>query len=162
MVGDMIELFADEIIPADLLLVHTSSPDGICFVETANLDGETNLKQRTLFYERTETFDVSKFSSITCEPPNNRIYEFNGSTNLNNRDYSLDYNHMLLRGCILRHTPSIIGIVLYAGHTTKAMLNNSGPRSKRSKLGTSSRYPTRVRCECSPLAVTLVFVSHLR
>ena len=45
------QLHADEVIPADMLLLHTSHEDGICFVETANLDGETNLKQRRLFFE---------------------------------------------------------------------------------------------------------------
>ena len=45
------QLVADEIIPADLLMLATSAPEGVCFVETANLDGETNLKQRRLFYE---------------------------------------------------------------------------------------------------------------
>ncbi len=38
-------------IPADILLLHTSAPDGVCFVETANLDGETTLKQRRMFCE---------------------------------------------------------------------------------------------------------------
>ena len=31
-------------VPADVVLTGASSPDGICYVETTNLDGETNLK----------------------------------------------------------------------------------------------------------------------
>jgi len=45
-VGDFIKLRSDEIIPADLLLLSTSDANSICHIETANLDGETNLKQR--------------------------------------------------------------------------------------------------------------------
>lgn len=49
--GDIIRLRKDEIIPADMLLLSTSHPDGICFIETANLDGETNLKQRRVYVD---------------------------------------------------------------------------------------------------------------
>jgi phospholipid-transporting ATPase len=36
-----------EEMPADILILATSEEEGRCFVETCNLDGETNLKRRT-------------------------------------------------------------------------------------------------------------------
>ena len=45
-VGDIVHLSNDEMIPADILVLHSSDPAGLCYIDTQNLDGETNLKQR--------------------------------------------------------------------------------------------------------------------
>lgn len=45
-VGCIVRVTEDQTFPADLILLKSSLPKGICYVETKNLDGETNLKQK--------------------------------------------------------------------------------------------------------------------
>ncbi|XP_015275141.1 PREDICTED: probable phospholipid-transporting ATPase VA [Gekko japonicus] len=138
-VGDFVQLRCNEIIPADILLLSSSDPDGLCHIETANLDGETNLKQRQVvkgFLELDSEFDPLKFTSIIeCEEPNNDLSRFRGFiVHRGGKKVALYKDNLLLRGCTIRNTEEVSGIVIYAGHETKALLNNNGPRYKRSKL----------------------------
>ncbi|XP_062457551.1 phospholipid-transporting ATPase VA isoform X2 [Rhea pennata] len=138
-VGDFVQLRCNEIIPADILLLSSSDPDGLCHIETANLDGETNLKQRQVvrrFLELDSEFDPLKFTSvIECEKPNNDLSRFRGyMIHESGKKDGLFKENLLLRGCTIRNTEEVAGIVIYAGHETKALLNNNGPRYKRSKL----------------------------
>uniref|UniRef100_A0A8C9MX55 Phospholipid-transporting ATPase n=1 Tax=Serinus canaria TaxID=9135 RepID=A0A8C9MX55_SERCA len=138
-VGDFIRLSRNEIIPADMVLLYSSDPNGICYIETAGLDGETNLKQRQVvrgYSEQVSEIVPEEFSSrIECESPNNDLNHFRGFVEHSNMDrVGLSKENLLLRGCTVRNTEAVVGIVVYAGHETKAMLNNSGPHYKRSKL----------------------------
>ncbi|XP_030068472.1 phospholipid-transporting ATPase VB isoform X2 [Microcaecilia unicolor] len=138
-VGDFIKLECNEIIPADILLLYSSDQNGICHIETANLDGESNLKQRQVvkgFSSQDALFDPETFKdTIICEKPNNNLNKFKGYMEQSNEErIGFSNDSLLLRGCTIRNTEEAIGIVVYAGHETKAMLNNSGPRYKRSKI----------------------------
>uniref|UniRef100_H2ZKF2 Phospholipid-transporting ATPase n=1 Tax=Ciona savignyi TaxID=51511 RepID=H2ZKF2_CIOSA len=139
-VGDIVRVVCNSVIPADILLLHSSDPDGICFIETSNLDGESNLKQRMVVPKHwgdNHEFYPKEFKSIIeCQTPNNEIYKFHGNMIPANggEKISVNNSNLLLRGCVIRNTDYVEGIVLYAGHETKAMLNNNGPRYKRSKL----------------------------
>ncbi|XP_034376938.1 LOW QUALITY PROTEIN: phospholipid-transporting ATPase VA [Arvicanthis niloticus] len=138
-VGDFVRLCCNEIIPADILLLSSSDPDGLCHIETANLDGETNLKRRQVvrgFSELVSEFNPLTFTSvIECEKPNNDLSRFRGCIiHSDGEKAALHKENLLLRGCTIRNTEAVAGIVIYAGHETKALLNNSGPRYKRSQL----------------------------
>uniref|UniRef100_A0A8C7FL68 Phospholipid-transporting ATPase n=1 Tax=Oncorhynchus kisutch TaxID=8019 RepID=A0A8C7FL68_ONCKI len=130
-VGDFVRLSCNEIIPADMLLLYSSDPHGVCYIETANLDGETNLKQRQVVRDLPRQVCENFHSRIECENPNNDLSRFRGFIKAR---VGLHNNNLLLRSCTIRNTETVIGIVVYAGHETKAMKNNNGPRYKRSKL----------------------------
>ncbi|KAJ7991044.1 hypothetical protein DPEC_G00293160 [Dallia pectoralis] len=138
-VGDFIRLSCNEIIPADVVLLHSSDPRGVCYIETANLDGETNLKQREVVRDqpqRCSELTPENFTArIECEDPNNDLSRFRGfMEHPGKARVGLHNNNLLLRSCTIRNTETVVGIVVYAGHESKAMMNNSGPRYKQSKL----------------------------
>ncbi|XP_054648594.1 phospholipid-transporting ATPase VB isoform X2 [Dunckerocampus dactyliophorus] len=138
-VGDFLKVLCNEIVPADLLLLHTSDTNDVCHIETANLDGETNLKERRAVAGLCVTepdFEPESFNSIVvCEKPNNNLNHFKCYVEKANKDkVGAGIESLLLRGCTVRNTDHAVGFVVYAGHETKSMLNNNGPRYKRSKL----------------------------
>uniref|UniRef100_A0A915PNG5 P-type ATPase N-terminal domain-containing protein n=1 Tax=Setaria digitata TaxID=48799 RepID=A0A915PNG5_9BILA len=158
-VGDFLHISLNEIIPADILLIRSSDPDGNCFLETSNLDGETSLKPRyvppSLLEHSGEEIlhhPVDFCTKISCEKPNNRIYQMKGYIIRNNKiTETISSENMLLRGCQLRNTAFIEGIVLYAGSETKVMMSSSDPSYKRSSL--------EVATNCFILHCILILIS---
>ncbi|KAF0039437.1 hypothetical protein F2P81_007672 [Scophthalmus maximus] len=138
-VGDFVKVVCNEIVPADLLLLHTSDPASVCHIETANLDGETNLKQRrvvpSLCISDPELEPESFNSIVVCEKPDDNLNHFKCYVEKPDKEkVGAGIESLLLRGCTVRNTDHAVGFVVYAGHETKSMLNNHGPRYKRSKL----------------------------
>ncbi|KQK21805.1 phospholipid-transporting ATPase 1 isoform X1 [Brachypodium distachyon] len=133
--GEVVKIHSNETMPCDMVLLGTSDPNGIAYIQTMNLDGESNLKTR---YARQETVSMVSNSSylglIKCEQPNRNIYEFTATMELNNQRIPLGQSNIVLRGCQLKNTEWIIGVVVYAGQETKAMLNSTISRSKTSNL----------------------------
>lgn len=225
-VGDFVVLRNDDAIPADIVVLSSSEPDGLCYVETQNLDGETNLKikrslQATNEISTPEECERSKFY-IESEPPHANLYSYNGvlkwkvdnndlirtettrrrmngtgdegfamtsesseetnveletisesrrnlDQNTDNDDDDDDDFHtvssdgtddeqvshekteaitgssVLLRGCVLRNTGWVIGLVLFTGNETKIMLNSGKTPSKRSKMEKATNPYVRIQ-----------------
>ncbi|KOC64948.1 putative phospholipid-transporting ATPase IA [Habropoda laboriosa] len=113
-----------------LELLASSEPQGMSFIETANLDGETNLKIRQAHPDTASILDTAELmnfrANIQCEPPNRHLYEFNGVLRGTNRQsVPLGPDQVLLRGAMLRNTRWVFGVVIYTGHDTKLMQNNT-------------------------------------
>lgn len=72
-----LQVLEGEEVPADLVVLSTPDPDNLCYVETANLDGETNLKIKYCWTPgvtgRSEARHFAAFAArctVACEPPN--------------------------------------------------------------------------------------------
>ncbi|KAI8076840.1 uncharacterized protein BX664DRAFT_304347 [Halteromyces radiatus] len=152
-VGDYVQIRNDEDVPADVVILSTSEPDSLCYIETQNLDGETNLKVRqglegTADIQTEHDCEQASFY-IESEPPHVNLYQYSAvmrwtidpkdtgtvrSGVSHEKSDAINYNNILLRGCILRNTEWVIGIVVYTGNDTKIMLNSGQTPSKRSKM----------------------------
>ncbi|XP_036320594.1 probable phospholipid-transporting ATPase VD isoform X2 [Rhagoletis pomonella] len=138
-VGDLVHLSNNETVPADILLLRTSDSHGACYIDTCDLDGETNLKRREVvrgFTDKQNIFTPSKFvSRVEADAPTTKLYRFHGALiHPTGNRIPIATENLLLRESRLKNTDFIEGIVVYAGHETKSMLNNSGPRYKRSHV----------------------------
>jgi hypothetical protein len=91
-VGDLMKIMRNETVPADCVFLSACSPDAgtpdACYVQTAQLDGETNLKLKqaiapTVAYFRTWE-DCARFRGfVLCEPPS--LVSFFNQRQLNSR-----------------------------------------------------------------------------
>lgn len=144
-VGDLLLLRQNGYFPADCVLLSSNEPSGICYIETANLDGETNLKARSSLaitdaycskvHKKTGVKMVAPkaiFASplttalIECDQPNKKLYEFKGKLKLESgEEVPIGPDNVLLRGAKLRNTEWAVGAVVYTGHETKLMMNYS-------------------------------------
>ncbi|ANQ11113.1 Phospholipid-transporting ATPase [Plasmodium coatneyi] len=203
--GDIILCRRSEFFCADILLLSTSDNNGIAFVETSSLDGETNLKVKeangfvfniltsdrseaihkiknlkgfiisekpnkdlttmygTIYFEKDETTDLQSNDDLSeilkgttelVEYRRRRVSSADFSRNSSSignthedwleelNDYSedkyvripFDEKHFVLRGCKLKNTDWVIGIVIYIGKETKIQMNSTKPIIKTSKL----------------------------
>ncbi|KAJ4884232.1 putative phospholipid-transporting ATPase 9 [Raphanus sativus] len=137
-VGDIVKVEKNEFFPADLVLVSSSYEDAICYVETMNLDGETNLKVKQgleVTSSLREDINFKGFEAfVKCEDPNANLYSFVGTMELKGAKYPLSPQQLLLRDSKLRNTDFIFGAVIFTGHDTKVIQNSTDPPSKRSMI----------------------------
>uniref|UniRef100_A0A3Q2CZB9 Phospholipid-transporting ATPase n=1 Tax=Cyprinodon variegatus TaxID=28743 RepID=A0A3Q2CZB9_CYPVA len=133
------DCFALFLFQADLLLLSSSEPLNLVYIETAELDGETNLKvKQALPVTGDLGDDIEKLADfngeVRCEPPNNRLDRFSGTLTFAGQKYPLDNEKILLRGCTLRNTDWCFGLVLFGGQETKLMQNCGKTTFKRTSI----------------------------
>ncbi|KAJ7687726.1 hypothetical protein B0H17DRAFT_1332344 [Mycena rosella] len=185
-VGDIVLLRDNDQVPADIVVLGTSDPDGNCYLETKNLDGETNLKVRkSLAATRgmscaEEEVQRARFV-LDSDPPSQNLYLYHGV--LHYRDYSavssnfasvhggtnpagaeeraepVSINELLLRGCALRNTAWVVGLVVFTGADTKIMLNGGETPSKRSKIERETNFNVAVNFAvlCAMCVIAAIF-----
>lgn len=97
-IGDVLEIHNRENIPADLVMLSCSDPNGTCFVMTSNLDGETNLKPRLVSSDVRGAVDAASVTAagagggetgvlalaakgafVECDLPNQKLEHFDGT-----------------------------------------------------------------------------------
>lgn len=150
-IGDFIRIRVNEEVPADVILISTSDIEGNCYIETKNLDGETNLKLKTALkcggsgnIKHSQDLGNTKFW-VECDAPNSLLYTFKGTIHYENFDNDgqlinedekepITNDNVLLRGSTLRNTKWAIGVVVYTGSETKIMLNSGITPTKTSLI----------------------------
>lgn len=158
-VGDFILIRSDDQVPADVVILATSDSDGACYVETKNLDGETNLKVRHAIRCGSvirSAYDCEAASFwIESEGPDPNLYSYRGVAKWYNRDPNapemdpelkaepISIENLLLRGCNLKNTNWVIGVVIFTGKETKIMMNSGITPSKRSRITKSLNWNVR-------------------
>ena len=156
-VGEIVEVLENSTFPADLILIDSELPGGICFIETGTLDGEKTLKQKEAPRETREKFNennqkvnkIEMSGEAIADKPNPALYQLNGrmkitfKTNITPKKEGmenetfripLDAKQLLLKGAKLKNTKWVIGIVIYTGHDCKLMKNAKDPITKFSSL----------------------------
>uniref|UniRef100_A0A8C7GVR5 Phospholipid-transporting ATPase n=1 Tax=Oncorhynchus kisutch TaxID=8019 RepID=A0A8C7GVR5_ONCKI len=138
-VGDIVKVTNGQHLPADMVIVSSSEPQAMCYTETSNLDGETNLKIRQGLTHTAGLQSLEELMGLSgrleCEEPNRHLYDFTGTLRLDNQNaVPLGPDQVLLRGAQLRNTQWVVGIIVYTGHDSKLMQNSTKAPLKRSNV----------------------------
>ncbi|KAF0684192.1 Aste57867_23815 [Aphanomyces stellatus] len=147
-VGEIVKLGNRDTAPADLIILAVHEVDvahkaGICYIETKSLDGETNLKLRQALEStvdvQTEAQVLALHGRVECEQPNKAINRFSGSFYIDQADGTvandpIGAKNVFLRGCQLRNTEWMYGLVVNTGNDTKIMQSFSKAETKWSSI----------------------------
>ncbi|XP_020622281.1 probable phospholipid-transporting ATPase IF isoform X1 [Orbicella faveolata] len=132
-VGDIVQVLDDEEIPCDLVVMSCDDAEGTCYITTANLDGETNLKVRNALSDTAGLQSAEQLSHLTarveCQHPQEDLYSFSGRMIITPRGggepvvKALGPQNLLLRGARLKNSTYTFGVAVYTGRETKMALN---------------------------------------
>lgn len=84
-VGEIMKIYHDEEVPADVCILKSSNENGISFVDTMNLDGESNLKDKKCS-QKTQSMSDLSICNLTgvlkCDQPNEQLEYWEGYLNI--------------------------------------------------------------------------------
>jgi magnesium-transporting ATPase (P-type) len=163
--GEIILIYENKSIPADMILIDSGFSEGTCYVETSSLDGEKTLKLKVANkYTNGFISNDIKVNKGVEKFVQSKKYSFNGFIKINYPNADLNYvngavqivfskkgctidqkvtistNEFILKGSILKNTNWIVGIVVYTGMNNKIILNSKKPRLKMSKVEKTLNY----------------------
>ena len=151
-VGNIIKIYKEELIPADALIIKSSFKNGLCYMQTSNLDGENELKPREclqithekIHNKMNEINNIFDFKDdhffIEVNPPNKDIYDIKGTVFYDNNKNYFSIKNVLLKGARLKNVDYVYGIVIYNGHDTKLMQNIGHSSMKMSNIDKKLNY----------------------
>lgn len=143
-VGDMVLLEKNKRVPADMVLLTTSEEEGTCFIRTDQLDGETDWKLKVAVgetHKMGEAFVGNAEGSLYADPPIKDIHTFYGVFTLRSTSPGeqtetstpLSVENILWANTVLA-AGSAVGLVVYTGKETRAVLNTSEAGTKMGTL----------------------------
>ncbi|XP_013181394.1 PREDICTED: probable phospholipid-transporting ATPase IF [Papilio xuthus] len=125
--GTLVRVRRGREVPADLVLLCAADGAGKCYVTTANLDGETNLKTLRVPPPLVGyTPDILPHGMrIEVPHPVADLYTFYGRLEIPGQDsLALGTDNLMLRGSRVKNTEWAIGCAVYTGEETKLALNS--------------------------------------
>eukprot|EP01062_Namystynia_karyoxenos_P043944 TRINITY_DN3222_c0_g1_i1.p1 TRINITY_DN3222_c0_g1~~TRINITY_DN3222_c0_g1_i1.p1 ORF type:complete len:1263 (+),score=432.09 TRINITY_DN3222_c0_g1_i1:226-4014(+) len=141
-VGDIVHVSAHDPLhvggfPCDLLLLSSTDPNGMAYVETSNLDGETNLKPRRALpctQERgfagegkaSTAIETLTDAMLVSEGPSKSLYTYTArlmlpalSGSQEAVSFPVGPDQLLLRGSSMRKVDGIWGLAVFTGKETR-------------------------------------------
>lgn len=164
-VGNVVKVYKNQRIPADLMLLRTGDGTGEAFIKTDQLDGETDWKLRTaLGVTQDVTNDDALLTmdfSLISEPPMNDIHKFSGKLALSStepqQEYGVSIDNMMWANTVLASGPYVTGVVVYTGVQTRQAQNTSKARVKFGLLEHEINNLSKILCAITlGLSVLLV------
>jgi phospholipid-translocating ATPase len=150
-VGDLIQLSANERIPADMILLYTTDKSHSICIRTDQLDGETDWKLRKPVSVTQEVSDMARLLDmdgyVIADPPDKKIYNFKGNFVTHNgqniKKEPLSLEQTMWANTVLASSTAV-GIVIYTGKETRAQKNSSNPTTKFGAIDSELNFITKI------------------
>ncbi|GIX61929.1 guanylyl cyclase [Babesia caballi] len=128
-VGNIVKLSCDDQVPADMIILACSNPDGQVHVDTTFLDGNRDLKVKYCTKDAKVEASIHSFANIrgqiVCDRPSPDLESFTGTLRLKGhpRPRNVYMHNFIMKGSTIRNTGTVYGIVTHAGSDTKIAQN---------------------------------------